>query len=425
MRRSSPRNMFTFRCDGVRLSGCPVDSDWEQQDDPSAGLNGHLMIARAHVRRCRLVLSEADGLGSIGMELDPSPADEASCQERVDSLHSEQLDADCGVCVEHMAGQASEPQLNVSTDRPADLVGPSRHVVAPSMPIPTPPSTIEVASSSKSVTREDFVSTPVGTVEQARAHARVLGRPVLLDADRQPVRNIREAAVELLVFLATHRDGASIEAVKEAVYGGANRASAAQRLSTDLASLRNRIRHALGEAQGVNPVVNEGGRYRLDSDLVDVDWWSVEDAAGRAQKAEDRDSRIEALREGLNSFHGVLADGTDYGWLSAHQERSRRVGVGLHVRLAIDVAGTDPVETARLLEAACELEPYDEDLAVHAMRAHAVVGDREAVRVRMHRLRTALAELDESPEPATVELVARLTSRTTLNPRRVPARPAS
>lgn len=217
--------------------------------------------------------------------------------------------------------------------------------------------------------------------------------------------------MELLVFLAMHRDGASIEAVKEAVYGGANRASAAQRLSTDLANLRNRIRHALGVVQSVNPVVNTGGGYRLDPDLVEVDWWSVSDAARRARETQNRDHRIEVLREGLNAFHGVLADGADYAWLSEHQERSRRVGVGLHVRLAIEVARTDPADSARLLELACELEPYDEDLAVHAMHAHAAAGDREAVRARMHRLRGALAELDESPDAATEDLVAGLTSQ--------------
>jgi DNA-binding SARP family transcriptional activator len=241
-----------------------------------------------------------------------------------------------------------------------------------------------------------------------RVDARVLGCPAVLGRDGAPVGSVREAALELLVYLAVHRDGVSIDAVKEAVYGDATRTRAAQRLSTDVANLRNRIRHAAGVGQGVNPVVNTGGRYRLDPSLVEVDWWTVQAAARRVREAGDDHARVEALRTGLAAFHGVLAAGADYEWLSEYQESSRRLGVGLHLRLAVLLWDRDPREAARLLEGACDLDPYDEDLAVRAMRAHARLSDGDAIRGRWRRLRAGLSELGESPDPATEDLVATL-----------------
>jgi two-component SAPR family response regulator len=241
-----------------------------------------------------------------------------------------------------------------------------------------------------------------------RVSLRVLGHPAVLGRDGAPVGSVREAALELLVYLAVHRDGVSVDAVKEAVYGDATRARAAQRLSTDLANLRNRIRYAAGVEHGMNPVVNTGGRYRLDASLVEVDWWTVQAAVRRLREAADDDARVEALRNGLAAFHGVLAEGANYEWLSEYQESSRRLGVGLHVRLAVLLGDREPQEAAGLLEGACDLDPYDEDLAVRAMSAHARLGDGDAVRGRWRQLRAALTELGESPDAATKDLVATL-----------------
>ena len=235
-----------------------------------------------------------------------------------------------------------------------------------------------------------------------------MGCPVLMGRDGFVVRGVREAALELLVYLAVHRDGVSVDAVKEAAYGDATRARAAQRLSTDLANLRNRIRYAAGVECGLNPVINTGGRYRLDASLVEVDWWTVQAAVRRVHDAGDDDARVEALRVGLAAFHGVVAEGADYEWLSEYQESSRRLGVSLHVRLAVLLWDRDPREAAGLLAGACDLDPYDEDLAVRAMRAHARIGNGDAVRGRWRQLRAALAELDESPDAATKDLVATL-----------------
>jgi hypothetical protein len=63
----------------------------------------------------------------------------------------------------------------------------------------------------------------------------VLERPVLLRGDGTPMDGLREAALELLVYLAVHRDGATLDDIKEAIHGDATRQRAAQRLTSDVA----------------------------------------------------------------------------------------------------------------------------------------------------------------------------------------------
>jgi DNA-binding SARP family transcriptional activator len=250
----------------------------------------------------------------------------------------------------------------------------------------------------------------------SRVTAHVLGNPAILTADGTPVDSIREAALELLAYLAMHRDGAALDDIKEALYGDATRDRARQRLSTDVANLRGRIRHAAtnGDSNGNSdttngdkagdPVVNSGGRYHLNPELLDIDWWRVQDAAARAKKATTPADQVAALQEALIHYHGPLAQDRDYEWAARAREHTRRLGVAIHARLAALVGDSAPARAAQLLEAACELDPYHEDTAQLAMRAHARIGDTEAVKARLRRLRAALDELDEAPDEGTEEV---------------------
>ena len=257
-------------------------------------------------------------------------------------------------------------------------------------------------------------SVPVPAPPPADAStARVLGSPAILMPDGTPVDSIREAALELLTYLAVHRDGASLDAIKEALYPDATRERARQRLSTDVANLRGRLRHALGDPDSDDPVVNTGGRYHLNPRLVDIDWWRVQDAVSQVKEAADDAAKTAAAEMALGHFHGPLADDRDFEWSARAQEHTRRLGVSLHARLAGLVADADPRRAAVLLDAACDLDPFDENLARHALRAHADTGDVNAVKTRMRRLRAALDELDESPDEQTEHLVRALLAHTT------------
>jgi DNA-binding SARP family transcriptional activator len=291
-----------------------------------------------------------------------------------------------------------EPEL--TPDRPA--VEELADEKLPPGPVPAPASV-----------HDESVPTSAGA-PGTKAVARVLGSPALLYPDDTPVDSLREAALELLVYLAVHREGSALDDVKEALYPDATIHRATQRLATDVGNLRNRVRHIAGlGGDRADPVINTGGRYHLNSDLVDVDWWTVQDLATSAKHSEDRDERMRFLHEAIDAYHGVLADGAPYEWLSTHQERSRRLGVALHVALAKELADTDLAEAAQHWDAASSLDPHHEDLAVAAIRAHARNHDAEAVRGTMRRLRRALDEIDEQPDENTRSLVANILAKLT------------
>ncbi len=249
--------------------------------------------------------------------------------------------------------------------------------------------------------------------DRLRAPAQVLGTPSLYRLDHTPIDGLREVALELLVYLAVHRDGASLEDIKEAIYGDATRERAKQRLQTDVGNLRNRIRHILGitPKQRGDPVINTGGHYHLNPDLIDVDWWRVQDALAQATATTDPALREAALWRARDAFHGPLAEGAEYEWILQDQEHARRQGVIIHTQLAALLADADPQQAAQCYEAAAALDPYNEDLAQAAMRAHAATGDAEAIKDRLRALRTALDDLDEEPDDATVQLATNLIVR--------------
>jgi len=245
-----------------------------------------------------------------------------------------------------------------------------------------------------------------GTVDPV---VRVLGCPAVFGGDGKRVSGFREVAVELLVYLAVHRSGASAEAIGRDVYAGVDRRRAGERLSTDLANLRDRLRHATASGRAVNPVVRSADSYRLNAELVRVDWWLVQDACRDARKPErDSPQQLEALATASTWLTEPLADGAGYEWLSGPQEHSRRLGVAVHRRLAELLAANDAVGAAEAWDRAAGFDPFDEDLAAAAIRAHHVLGDREAAGARYENLRAALAELGERPSPATVALAAEL-----------------
>jgi hypothetical protein len=170
---------------------------------------------------------------------------------------------------------------------------------------------------------------------RATVQIRTLGAPAVLDTDGKPVRGLRTKSLELLVYLALHRAGASQSDIVAAIWPDATPDRAAQRLSTCLANLRSIIRqvreasdtdHREGQESEprVDPVLNTGGRYRLDPAIVTVDWWHTVDtyaaAAGTAGDTSDHAERWYEISEALDT----LARDNDYPWIAAAQEHARQ-----------------------------------------------------------------------------------------------------
>lgn len=145
------------------------------------------------------------------------------------------------------------------------------------------------------------------------------------------------------------------------------------------------LRHLLAGAAGGDPgdyVVKERGRYRLNPRAVEVDLWRLHSACARAAAAAEPPARLAALREACQAYRGELAEGCDYEWITADRQGARVLGVDAHASAAAAVADSDSGEAARLLRAAVEHDPLNEEVCRQAMRAYARVGDAEAIRSR-------------------------------------------
>jgi len=254
-----------------------------------------------------------------------------------------------------------------------------------------------------------------------RVPIQVLGHPAILD-DGAPRQALRRRAQELMVYLAVHRGGANLPDIKEAFWPDASNRRAGERLQTEVGDLRGRIRDAHGDIT-VQPVINSGGRYHLSPDIVEVDWWTVQDALAAATATTDAARRVEHLRRAVAAYHGPLADGCGYDWLPEVQEQVRWQGIIAHTQLAELLVDTVPNEAASLLDRAITLDPYNEDLARAAMRAHTRLGDADAVRGQHHRIRAALDELDLEPDQQTTTLATELLRHLTDTRPRPPAQP--
>jgi hypothetical protein len=169
-------------------------------------------------------------------------------------------------------------------------------------------------------------------VDPAAVKVRVLGTPALLDADGSPVRGLRTKSVELLVYLAVHRDGAAQADIVGAIWPDVAPERAAQRLSTCLANLRSIIRQVreTGDPDGgdadtrVEPVVNTAGTYRLDPAIVTVDWWQSVDGYTHAARTGADSADLAEWQYTLDEALDSLAENSDYPWIDTDREHARR-----------------------------------------------------------------------------------------------------
>jgi nucleoid-associated protein YgaU/DNA-binding SARP family transcriptional activator len=273
--------------------------------------------------------------------------------------------------------------------------------------------------------------------QDERVQIRVLGDPVILGRDGQPMRGLRGKSVELLVYLAVHRDGAALSDIMEALWPEATWRRASERLSNNVGNLRSVLRAAHPSAdtdpdgsgtattddkagadkakaavRKPDPIPNTGSRYHLDPAFVQVDWWTVLDEYTRVATASDDQARLHHLMAAVTTVSGPLASGQEYDWIDTDREHVRRQLIKLHAHAA-ELLGDDDSHQARILyDSACLLDPLSDELARRAMRAAAAVGDADGVRHRLHVLRQALEDasldIDDSTEQLAAELLREL-----------------
>ncbi|KAB1935477.1 hypothetical protein F8271_21750 [Micromonospora sp. ALFpr18c] len=217
------------------------------------------------------------------------------------------------------------------------------------------------------VTAQDY---PVRSGTDARRlQLRVLGEPTLL-LDGHPVEIRRSAALQVLVFLAAHPDGADTRQLTDAIWPGLPRRSLTGRLYTTLSDLRVTIRSTAGVAL----IEHSDDRYRLDPTGVTVDLWHFHDAVRNATTAVATDAAI--WKAVIDAYPGDLAARRTWPWLDPIREATRRHVIDAHATLAS--ASPDARQALAWLQAGIRIDPYNADLHSQAVSALITLGDHDA-----------------------------------------------
>ncbi|MFI7523779.1 hypothetical protein [Micromonospora globbae] len=207
-----------------------------------------------------------------------------------------------------------------------------------------------------------------------RLELRVLGEPTLL-IDGQPLTVRRSAAVQILVYLAAHPDGADTRQLIDAIWPGIPRRSLTGRLYTTLSELRGVVR----DACGLNLIDHTDDRYRLNPTHIQVDLWRLHDAIQHAATAVTNTTI--AWQAVIDAYPDELAAGRIWPWLDPIRETIRRHVIDAHVALAD--AAPDTRRALTLLQAAIRIDPYNTDLHTRAVNLLTALGEHHAA----HELR--------------------------------------
>ncbi|SCL26441.1 Bacterial transcriptional activator domain [Micromonospora nigra] len=230
------------------------------------------------------------------------------------------------------------------------------------------------------------------TAPRQRLQLRILGEPTLL-IDGEPLTIRRSAALQILVYLATHPTGADTRQLTEAIWPGLPRRSPTGRLYTTLSDLRSSIR----TATGLHVIDHTDDRYRLNPTHIDVDLWHLHAAIQRA--AATVTDTTTAWQTILDAYPADLAAGRTWPWLDPQREAIRRHVIDTCVALAD--TEPDPQRTLALLQTGIHIDPYNANLHTRARNALITHGDHHAATEMHHRYLRNLAHagLDDTPHP--------------------------
>lgn len=206
---------------------------------------------------------------------------------------------------------------------------------------------------------------------------------------------------EVLVHLALHPHGVRREVLNEAVWPGSRPPRPYNSFHNTLSVLRRVVADATSDSMA-NFVLNSDGRYQLNRELVEVDFWKLQQLLGNAGTAgADRKS---CLQRAVDLYEGDLAEDVLSPWIEPFRESARRDVLDALSALINEHGDADPQRVLVLLERARQLDPYNEDVYRQIMSTQAQLGQLAAVPRTLALLTATLGEIEEEPSPATRDL---------------------
>lgn len=233
----------------------------------------------------------------------------------------------------------------------------------------------------------------------------VLGRLVLHLHDDTGEHELNGALTakqrELLVYLALHPQGVRREVLNEAVWPD----SQPPRPYNSFHNTLSMLRRALSDAtDGLisNAILNDDGRYQLDSTLVTVDYWRLQHALQEPRPG-DIDAQ-ERLYDVVELYRGDLAEDLLVTWIEPLREATRRDVLDALSTLIRAHGDTDQKATLTLLERTRKLDRYNEGVYRDIIRTQARLGQYAGIPRTVALLTTTLDEIDQNPSADTLNL---------------------
>jgi DNA-binding SARP family transcriptional activator len=207
----------------------------------------------------------------------------------------------------------------------------------------------------------------------------------------------------LLIFLALHPEGATREAIREALWPTARGPKPLNAFYATVSQIRGKLTELIDSEAG-EIIELRGERVALRTDLISVDYWELLDAEHALHVATDDTARHAALSRIAATYRGELAEGTSELWLDGPREATHRSAVNALAELAATYRKTDPQRRLQILEHARVLDQYNENIYRDIMRTQAELGLPDSVNRTLTLLTTALAEIGDQADASTVTL---------------------
>jgi DNA-binding SARP family transcriptional activator len=306
------------------------------------------------------------------------------------------------------------PQANPSSDGQRSLDGDRARGIrylrapeAPARPALEPTSATAPSASAVAGGHPESSASSSSPPSAGRPVQLALLGPLRITAAGQEVAGGMRKARELLAFLAVQQpDGASGEAISEALWPEADPGRAAGQRNLALRKAREMLRTTAGLTEPLW-ILNASGRYRLDPSLIGTD---VEAFGGALEAARitSGEARLAACRRAVALYRGELAEGAGYEWAEPYAETVRRRALDAWTTIAEILQPADPGQALSALETALSHDPYNEYLYVRIMRLQAAAAHPEAVRRTLGLLESKLADLGLTPSSQTRQAAAAL-----------------
>jgi DNA-binding SARP family transcriptional activator len=254
----------------------------------------------------------------------------------------------------------------------------------------------------------DWVVLDGGRREEPLVRVELLGR-FCVEAQGAEVRSgLRTKARELLAFHLLHPEGATVEAMVDALWPEADTGRGSEWFWTALGNLRSRLRAASGQSE-LKVIDRVDDLYRIEAQHFDVDLWRFEEALEAMAGAGDDAAMVAALQRAADEYGGDLLAGDEWQWAQAPRDDVRHRAVDVLAALAeLRLRAGDAEAGLVALEQALQAEPLAEELYRRAMTLHARLSRPDGVRGLFRLLQARLAAVGEAPAPPTEQLFAQL-----------------